>query len=73
MKLTKEKCSIDIRGTYFDHKTKMENRKRSIGEMDESQDEISELTKKIDLGARHKAKYDEMKDEIKISAQPRQG
>ena len=51
-----------------DHKTKMENRMAEIHtEMDESQDEISELTKKIDRMQDIQAKYDEMKEmRIKI-------
>ncbi len=51
-----------------DHKTKMENRMVEIHtEMDEGQDEISELTKKIDRMQDIQAKYDEMKEmRIKI-------
>ena len=51
-----------------DHKTKMEDRMAEIHtEMDESQDEISELTKKIDRMQDIQAKYDEMKEmRIKI-------
>ena len=51
-----------------DHKTKMENRMAEIHtEMDEGQDEISELTKKIDRMQDIQAKYDEMKEmRIKI-------
>ena len=53
-----------------DHKTKMENRMVEIHtEMDEGQDEISELTKKIDRMQDIQAKYDEMRDmRVKIQS-----
>ena len=52
-----------------DHKTKMEARMEEIhAEVDASQDEITELTKKIDRMQDIQAKYDEMKEmRIKIT------